>query len=176
MLLTLYLWWHTEWCTNRRFKDEIDHLRNVSLHCLLVGIMSRRLLVEWESWQIHCLHWSWADQLNWRLCTPDLWWHTEWCTNWRFKDEIDHLRNVCIVRWLESCPVDSFCLDERLWGGSPGTCPPIIEKRPCIYHFLPPFPQYCGLLTQSFWTSELNWKWLWCIYIKCWFTIIIMLF
>src|SRR6218665_3120052 len=27
----------------------------------------------------------------------------------------------------------------RLWGGSPGTCPQIIEKRPCIYHFLPPF-------------------------------------
>src|SRR6218665_2708784 len=24
-------------------------------------------------------------------------------------------------------------------GDSPGTCPPIIEKRPCIYHFLPPF-------------------------------------
>src|SRR6218665_582634 len=24
-------------------------------------------------------------------------------------------------------------------GGSPGTCPPIIEKRPCIYHFLPHF-------------------------------------
>ena len=22
--------------------------------------------------------------------------------------------------------------------GSPGTCPPIIENRPCIYHFLPP--------------------------------------
>src|SRR6218665_3913102 len=28
-------------------------------------------------------------------------------------------------------------------GGCPGTCPPIIEKRLCIYHFLPPFaPQY----------------------------------
>src|SRR6218665_1069661 len=23
-------------------------------------------------------------------------------------------------------------------GGSLGTCPPIIENRPCIYHFLPP--------------------------------------
>ena len=28
----------------------------------------------------------------------------------------------------------------RLRGGvSPGTCLPIIEKRSCIYHFLPPF-------------------------------------
>src|SRR6218665_2828811 len=26
------------------------------------------------------------------------------------------------------------------FGGSPGTCPPIIEKRPCICHFLPPLP------------------------------------
>src|SRR6218665_1667559 len=25
------------------------------------------------------------------------------------------------------------------FGGIPGTFPPIIEKRPCIYHFLPPF-------------------------------------
>src|SRR6218665_2133743 len=25
------------------------------------------------------------------------------------------------------------------FGRSPGTCPSIIEKRPCIYHFLPPF-------------------------------------
>src|SRR6218665_441903 len=25
------------------------------------------------------------------------------------------------------------------FGGSLSTCPPIIEKRPCIYHFLPPF-------------------------------------
>src|SRR6218665_2859711 len=37
----------------------------------------------------------------------------------------------------------------RPWG-SPGTCPQIIEKHPCIYHFLPPFaaPQYFGLPTQ----------------------------
>ena len=35
--------------------------------------------------------------------------------------------------------------------GSPGTCPPIIEKRPCIYHFLPPFAlQYFDLQTQYF--------------------------
>src|SRR6218665_1689347 len=27
----------------------------------------------------------------------------------------------------------------RLLAGSPGTCPPIIEKCPCIYHFLPYF-------------------------------------
>src|SRR6218665_250269 len=27
----------------------------------------------------------------------------------------------------------------RRLGGSPGTCTPIIEKRPCIYYFLPPF-------------------------------------
>src|SRR6218665_3797461 len=25
------------------------------------------------------------------------------------------------------------------FGGSLGTCPPIIENCPCIYHFLPPF-------------------------------------
>jgi len=43
-----------------------------------------------------------------------------------------------------------YCHRRRL-GGSPGTCPPIIEKRPCIYHFLPPFaPQYFGLTTQYF--------------------------
>src|SRR6218665_3735448 len=35
-------------------------------------------------------------------------------------------------------------------GGSSGTCPPIIEKRPCIYHFIPPSPQYFGLPTQYF--------------------------
>jgi len=35
--------------------------------------------------------------------------------------------------------------------GSPGTCPPIIEKRPCIYNFLPPSPKYFGLPTQYFW-------------------------
>src|SRR6218665_608421 len=39
----------------------------------------------------------------------------------------------------------------RLWGGSLGTCPPIIEKRPCIYHFLlPSAPQYLGFPTQYF--------------------------
>jgi len=38
------------------------------------------------------------------------------------------------------------------FGGSPGTCPPIIEKHPCIYHFLPPSaPQYIGFPTQYFW-------------------------
>ena len=26
------------------------------------------------------------------------------------------------------------------FGKQPGYVPPIIEKRPCIYHFLPPFP------------------------------------
>jgi len=37
-------------------------------------------------------------------------------------------------------------------GGNPGTCPPIIEKRPCIYQFsLPPSaPQYFGFPTQYF--------------------------
>ena len=39
----------------------------------------------------------------------------------------------------------------RLWS-QPGHVPPIIEKRPCIYHFLPPSaPQYFGLPTQYFW-------------------------
>jgi len=37
------------------------------------------------------------------------------------------------------------------FGGCPGMCPPIIEKFPCIYHFLPPSaPQYFGLPTQYF--------------------------
>ena len=30
-------------------------------------------------------------------------------------------------------------VDFGKFGGSPGTCPPIIENRPCIYHFLSPF-------------------------------------
>ena len=34
------------------------------------------------------------------------------------------------------------------FGGQPGHVPPIIEKRPCIYHFLP--PQYFGLPTKYF--------------------------
>src|SRR6218665_1333572 len=39
----------------------------------------------------------------------------------------------------------------KLWGGCPGTCPPTIEKCPCIYHFLPPSgPQYFGLPTHYF--------------------------
>lgn len=37
----------------------------------------------------------------------------------------------------------------RLCGGSPGTRPPIIEKRP-RFHQLSPFPQYVGLLNNSF--------------------------
>src|SRR6218665_2318508 len=43
-----------------------------------------------------------------------------------------------------------ICVD---LGGSrePWHVPPIIENRPCIYHFLPPFaPQYFGLPTQYF--------------------------
>src|SRR6218665_3530069 len=39
----------------------------------------------------------------------------------------------------------------RRFLGQPGHVPPIIEKRPCIYHFLPPLiPQYFGLPTQYF--------------------------
>src|SRR6218665_137529 len=39
----------------------------------------------------------------------------------------------------------------RLWRGSPGTCPaPIIEKCPCIYHFLHSASQYFGFPTQYF--------------------------
>jgi len=35
-----------------------------------------------------------------------------------------------------------------LGGGSPGKSPPIIEKRPCIYHFLPRFA------SQIFWFAH----------------------
>ena len=36
--------------------------------------------------------------------------------------------------------------------GQPGHVPSIIEKCPCIYHFLPPFaPPYFGLPTQYLW-------------------------
>jgi len=40
----------------------------------------------------------------------------------------------------------------RLWGAR-ARAPPIIEKRPCIYHFLPPsaLTKYFGLSTQYFW-------------------------
>ena len=38
----------------------------------------------------------------------------------------------------------------RLWGQPRQRASPIIEKRPCTYHFLPPFPQDFGLLTQYF--------------------------
>src|SRR6218665_259184 len=38
-----------------------------------------------------------------------------------------------------------ICISVDL-GGQPGHVPSVIEKRPCIYHFLPPFaPQYFGL-------------------------------
>ena len=56
-----------------------------------------------------------------------------------------------------------FCIGVD-FGGQPGHMPPIIEKRPCIYHFLPPSapnilvcppnilvcPQYFGLPSQYF--------------------------
>ena len=49
------------------------------------------------------------------------------------------------------------------FGGQPGHVPPIIEKRPCIHHFLPPSaPQYFGLPTQYFWqvyTSDCKKLW-----------------
>src|SRR6218665_1438336 len=50
--------------------------------------------------------------------------------------------------WICHClhePIYHRC---RLWGGSPGKCPPIIEKCPCIYHFLPPFA------LQIFWFAH----------------------
>jgi len=39
-----------------------------------------------------------------------------------------------------------------LGGAARARAHPIIEKRPCIYHFLPLFaPQYYGLPTQYIW-------------------------
>jgi len=46
----------------------------------------------------------------------------------------------------------ALCVDfgGKLFMG-PGTCPPIIEKRPWIYNFLPPSAfEYFGSLTQYF--------------------------
>src|SRR6218665_983018 len=40
--------------------------------------------------------------------------------------------------------------------GSPGTCPPI-EKRPCIYHFLPSFPPIFWSAHPIFLTSLRQW-------------------
>src|SRR6218665_2470929 len=45
-------------------------------------------------------------------------------------------------------------------GGSPGTCPPIIGNRPCIYYFLPPFPPIFWFAHPIFLTSLRQWSWL----------------
>src|SRR6218665_2027697 len=45
-------------------------------------------------------------------------------------------RNILQLNRKNSATIACIGVD---LGGSPGTCSPIIEKRPCIYHFLPPF-------------------------------------
>src|SRR6218665_3755915 len=60
--------------------------------------------------------------------------------------ETDPLCVVIINGWPLSIRTDlhfawlPLSCRRRLMGGSPGRGPPIMEKRPCIYHFLPPFP------------------------------------
>src|SRR6218665_1382936 len=45
----------------------------------------------------------------------------------------------------------------RLWRGIPGRCPPIINKRPCNYHFLPPFAPIFLFAHPTFLTSLRHW-------------------
>src|SRR6218665_158992 len=63
------------------------------------------------------------------------------------------------------CPLfHSFILDISIsmsigvdFGGQPGHVPPIIEKHPCIYHFLPPFPPIFWFAHPIFLTSLRQW-------------------
>ena len=54
------------------------------------------------------------------------------------------------TRWCSSLLQHGLFHRRRLWG-SPGTCSLIIEKRSCIYHFLPSFPPIFWCTTQYFW-------------------------
>jgi len=49
------------------------------------------------------------------------------------------------------------------FGGNPGTCPPIIEKRLCFHQLLPPLPPIFLFPSQYCWqvyTSVSDWFWL----------------
>ena len=49
--------------------------------------------------------------------------------------------------------------------GSPGTCPLIIEKRSCIYHFLPPFPSNILVCPPNIFDKSTPVRWCICSFI-----------
>jgi len=54
------------------------------------------------------------------------------------------------VLWVKNIGVDFL-------GGSQGMWPPIIEKRPCVYHFLPTFPPNILVCPPKILTSLRQW-------------------
>src|SRR6218665_1935713 len=64
----------------------------------------------------------------------------------RLLDLVFSCAATCVPLWWGGWPPQRHLHRRRLRGH----VPPIIENRTCIYHFLPPFPQYFGLPTQYF--------------------------
>jgi len=63
------------------------------------------------------------------------------------------VKTIQTMEWSFLLVLQKTPLATLLTGGAAwARAPPIIEKRPCIYCFLPPSaPQYFGLPTQYFW-------------------------
>src|SRR6218665_2684834 len=54
---------------------------------------------------------------------------------------------------IQSCKVVAHTIIGVVLGAQPGYVPPIIDKCPCIYHFLPPFaPPIFWFAHPIFWT------------------------